>query len=244
VIDVLSGTAMLRTARFRRLVVLVALVAATSTSPVGVTAATGQGLVDLRSAPSPAEEPAAALDAVSCELADAERCALLLEQLLELPFAWHRTGYQLRIRDERDAPSGRRPGTTISGRTLARRRQMQLFVNGGDRVADPVAAFRGVERSLAHELGHVMHQTCGDEVLEVWRQVRGHPDATPDRGHGHLGIGFDSVGEDFAEAAMEWLTDGAFRSRSALVVSSPVPAYARRPMSVSDAEQELFRVCT
>jgi hypothetical protein len=115
-------------------------------------------------------------------------------------------------------------------------------------VIDPVGAFRGVERSLAHELGHAMHQTCGDHVLTRWREHRSIDAEVPSHGHGHEGHAFNSVAEDFAESAMAWLTRGEFRVRSPIArsTSSGVPPHGTSfapPPEVDRDAASLFVVC-
>jgi hypothetical protein len=175
----------------------------------------GAGLVtvDLLDGPLPADEPEAARQVLTCALSDAGLCDELAERLLELPFAWHRTGYTVELADGADA---RGCGSyRVTGLTRAASREIVVYVHWADTVRDLDGAFRGVRRTLAHEIGHVMHQTCGEEtVLEAWRTARGIPADAPLRGHGEGH--FSSVAEDFADMAMAWLTDAEFTVRSAI----------------------------
>jgi hypothetical protein len=181
--------------------------------PIDPAAATDVEMVqvDLLDAPLPADEPEAARRVLACTLPDAELCEQLTLPLLELPFAWHRTGYTVELADGADA---RASGSyRVTGLTRAHRREVVVYIHWADTVQDLDGAFRGVRRTLAHELGHVMHQTCGDEaVLEAWRIARDIPADAPLRGHGE-GL-FFSVSEDFADMAMAWLTDAEFTVRS------------------------------
>jgi hypothetical protein len=200
--------------------------------------------IDLRSQPLPAEEPGLARSVLTCELEEAELCRSVVSQLIELPFAWHRAGYTVRIRDGDHAP---RNGTDrrTTGLADAAAREISLFIHWTDTVVDVEGAFLGVKRTLAHELGHVMHQTCGEEVLTGWRQARSLPAAVPTRGHGPAGQ-FDSVAEDFAEAAMATLTDGEFRVRSPLGVTGSEPAHPgqwRATLPPSELAAAFFVVC-
>lgn len=169
--------------------------------------------VDLLDGPLPADESEAARQVVNCGLSDAELCDELTTRLLALPFAWHRTGYTVELVDGAEARV--RGDYQITGLARARHREIVVYVHWADTVRDLDLAFRGIYRTLAHELGHVMHQTCGDEtVLDAWRTARGISANVPLRGHGEEL--FSSVSEDFADSAMAWLTNGEFVVRSSV----------------------------
>jgi hypothetical protein len=244
-----------RAVRGRTLVVLLAtlgLVAVTGgpaphpTAAADVVASEGASArepVDLRTSPLPQDEPELAAAVFSCELPAEDLCPLFVDLALQLEFAWQRAGYQIRLLDGAQAPSSN--GThRVTGRARADRREIELYVHWTDTVIDPVGAFAGVHRTLAHELGHVMHQSCGNETLTRWREVRSIPSDVPDRGHGHDGIAFNSVAEDFAEVAMAWLTNGEFRARSPFEGAPQQRPYPGADPTVSAAlAAEFFVVC-
>lgn len=244
-----------RTVRGRTLVVLLAtlgLVAVTggpaphSTAAADVVVLEGASayeLVDLRTSPLPQDEPELAAAVLSCELTAEDLCPLFVDLALELEFAWHRAGYVIRLLDGTRAPSSN--GThRVTGRARADRREIELYVHWTDTVIDPVGAFAGVHRTLAHELGHVMHQSCGDDTLTRWREARSIPSDVPDRGHGHDGLAFNSAAEDFAEVAMAWLTNGEFRARSPFESAQQQRPYPGADPKVStELAAEFFVVC-
>lgn len=167
--------------------------------------------IDLREATLPADELQVACDVLTCSLPDPHLCDELTTRLLALPFAWHRTGYSVELADGAEAPM--RSDHRITGLVRAEQRHIIVFVHWADTVRDLDGAFRGIHRTLAHEIGHAMHQSCGDvTTLAAWRTARHLPPDVPLRGHA-TGL-FRSVAEDFADAAMVWLTDGEFTARS------------------------------
>jgi hypothetical protein len=239
------------------LVVLVALLvgpgpATTAAAHVATTAsvlettAVEPARIDLLEAPPPAEEPQAALDVLSCDLEAAGLCGELTELMLALPFAWHRAGYTVELLDGTQAPE--RDGHRVTGVARRSTREIVLYIHWGQTVRSVPGAFRAVERTIAHELGHAMHQTCDEEaVLAAWREARDIPAIVPARGHGHEGSSFSSVAEDLAEHAMAWLTRGRFAVRSPIERARFRPAYPGHQMPPTDVDPALaarfFQVC-
>jgi hypothetical protein len=204
--------------------------------------------VDLLAGSMPAEEPELARAVLTCVLADDDLCAQLVDLALDLDFAWHRAGYAIRIVDGSRAPALADGGTRVTGRARAADRTIDLFIHWGDTVRDVPAAFRGVKRTLAHELGHAMHQTCeASDPLQHWREARSAASVVPTHGHGFEGRSFNSIAEDFADSAMAWLTRGEFRVRSPIEEEAFEPAYpgqTRPPTQVPpELAAEFFFIC-
>jgi hypothetical protein len=176
---------------------------------------------DLRTLPAPAEDVEAARAAVRCELTNEAVCTTVVDHLLSLPFAWHRTGYELVLLEAPPDRVPRRPdGDPPAAAAIRQLREIQLYLPWAVNVSgDDVGAYRYVlpqlDRVVAHEVGHVFHQSCGDEAaLLAWAAARGFAPDVRLRGHGP--DGYDSVAEDLAEAAAMWLLDDGYRSRSNL----------------------------
>lgn len=204
--------------------------------------------IDLLAGSMPADEPELARARLSCLLPDEDLCTQLVELALDLDFAWHRAGYAIRMMDGSRAPAPRDGGTRITGRTRTPDRTIDLFIPWADTVRDVPAAFRSVKRTLAHELGHAMHQTCeASDPLDRWREARKIPPEVPTHGHGFEGHSFNSVAEDFADSAMAWLTRGEFRVRSPIEEKAFEPAYpghTRPPTQVPpELAAEFFSIC-
>ncbi len=204
--------------------------------------------IDLLAGSMPADEPELARARLSCLLPDEDLCTQLVELALDLDFAWHRAGYAIRMMDGSGAPAPRDGGTRITGRTRTPDRTIDLFIPWADTVRDVPAAFRSVKRTLAHELGHAMHQTCeASDPLDRWREARKIPPEVPTHGHGFEGHSFNSVAEDFADSAMAWLTRGEFRVRSPIEEKAFEPAYpghTRPPTQVPpELAAEFFSIC-
>lgn len=112
-----------RTSRLGPMAALLLAVLAPATEPAPVTTdpAIASNVervqLDLREAPLPADEPEAARRVVTCALPDPELCDGLTERLLELPFAWHRTGYTVELADGADARASAR--RQVTGLALA-----------------------------------------------------------------------------------------------------------------------------
>jgi hypothetical protein len=203
-------------------------------------------LVDLRAGPLPADEPERARGVLRCELERPGLCDSLTTLMLELPFAWHRAGYTVTLADAPPAPA--RGGPQVRGAARETTREIVVYVSWADTVKEVEGAFRAVARTVAHELGHAMHQSCYEPaVLAAWREVRGTPDDVPAFGHGHDGSLFNSVAEDFAELAMAWLTDGEFVARSPGEGDRFVPAFPGQAMVTTVVDPTLarafFRTC-
>lgn len=218
--------------------------ATTETVPA---AAQEETRIDLLEVPLPAVERDAALEVLTCDIDTEGLCDELTELMLELPFAWHRAGYTIDLLDGAYAPE--RDGYRVNGVARRSAKEIVLYIHWGDTVKSVPGAFRAVKRTLAHELGHAMHQSCDERaVLAAWREVRDIPADVPDHGHGHEGSMFYSVAEDFADTAMAWLTDGEFKVRSPIEEARFVPAYPGQTMSATDVDPalaaEFFHVCS
>jgi hypothetical protein len=209
----------------------------------------GSGVtIDLLAGSMPADEHELGHAHLTCVLPDEDLCTQLIDLTLDLDFAWHRAGYAIRIVDGSRAPAPPDGDTRITGRARAADRTIDLFVHWADTVVDVPAAFRSLKRTLAHELGHAMHQTCeASAPLERWRAARSAPTRVPTHGHGFEGHSFNSIAEDFADTAMAWLTRGDFRVRSPLEDEAFEPAYpghTRPPTQVPPAlAAEFFFIC-
>jgi hypothetical protein len=204
--------------------------------------------IDLLAGSMPADEPELARARLSCLLPDEDLCTQLVELALDLDFVWHRAGYAIRMVDGSQAPAPRDGGTRITGRARTPDRTIDLFIPWADTVMDVPAAFRSVKRTLAHELGHAMHQTCeASDPLDRWREARKIPPEVPTHGHGFEGHSFNSVAEDFADSAMAWLTRGEFRDRSPIEEEAFEPAYpghTRPPTQVPpELAAKFFFIC-
>jgi hypothetical protein len=169
-----------------------------ATEPAAETADTwpaGSGVtIDLLAGPMPADEPELASALLTCLLPDEDLCTQLIDFTLDLDFAWHRAGYAIRMVDGSRAPMPPEGGTRITGRARAADRTIELFIHWVDTVVDVPAAFRGLKRTLAHELGHAMHHTCeASAPLDRWRAARSAPTEVPTHGHGFEGHSFNSI---------------------------------------------------
>ena len=227
-----------------------AILAATATPTLAATRPQAQPRLDLTATALPAEQPAQAASRITCLMESYHGCLYVTQVLLSLPFAWHHAGYQVVIAGDGSSPCGRASSVlTASGCALARERQVWLKTPWADRLTEeeleggfPDQAARSValSRTMAHEMGHVMHQSCPGErrTLERYRQARAIPSSAARRGHGPIGTpAFSSVAEDFAEAAAMHLLPGGMPSRSRLV---PVPTAAELQVLAA----EFFHVCT
>jgi hypothetical protein len=205
--------------------------------------------IDLLAGSMPADDPEVARAILTCLLPDEDLCTQLVDLAVDLDFAWHRAGYAIRIVDGSRAPIPPDGDTRITGLARKADRSIELFVHWADTVVDVPAAFRGLKRTLAHELGHAMHQTCeASAPLDRWREARSAPTKVPPHGHGFEGHSFNSIAEDFADSAMAWLTQGEFRVRSPLEQRAFEPAYpghTRPPTQVPPAlAAEFFFICS
>jgi hypothetical protein len=204
--------------------------------------------IDLLAGSMPADEPELARALLTCRLPESDLCTQLVDLALDLDFAWHRAGYAIRIVDGSRAPLPPDGGTRITGRARKADRTIDLFIHWADTVRDVPAAFRGLKRTLAHELGHAMHQTCeASDPLGRWREARSAPSEVPAHGHGFEGHSFNSIAEDFADSAMAWLTRGEFRVRSPIEKEAfrPVyPGHTRPPTQVPpELAAAFFFIC-
>jgi hypothetical protein len=204
--------------------------------------------IDLLAGSMPGDEPELARALLTCLLPDEDLCTQLVDLVLDLDFAWHRAGYAIRIVDGSEAPVPPNGGARITGRARAVDRTIDLFIHWADTAVDVPAAFRGLKRTLAHELGHAMHQTCAaSDPLDRWREARSAPPEVPTHGHGFEGHSFNSIAEDFADSAMAWLTRGEFRVRSPIeeaAFESAYPGHMRPPTQVPpDLAAEFFFIC-
>jgi hypothetical protein len=204
--------------------------------------------VDLLELPAPALQPELARSRIVCHLDTEVGCAFIESVLLSMPFAWQHSGYTIHVAYEtsRRDPCGR-SGVATSGCASRWRREVWVFpawvrhIEADRRLglASPVAA---LTRTVAHEMGHVMHQSCPGErvTLDRYRYERGISPNVPLRGHVSAeGARFASVAEDFAEAASLYLRgagDDLRRSRSPL---APSPDGAE----LDRLAPEFFRVC-
>jgi hypothetical protein len=204
--------------------------------------------IDLLAGSMPAEEPELARARLSCLLPEEDLCTQLVDLALDLDFAWHRAGYAIRIVDGSRAPLPTDDGSRVTGRARKADRTIDLYIHWADTVRDVPAAFRSLKRTLAHELGHAMHQTCEtSDPLDRWREARSAPSEVPTHGHGFEGHSFNSIAEDFADSAMAWLTRGEFRVRSPIEKEAfrPVyPGHTRPPTQVPpELAAEFFFIC-
>jgi hypothetical protein len=204
--------------------------------------------IDLLAGSMPAEEPELARARLSCLLPDEDLCTQLVDLALDLDFAWHRAGYAIRIVDGSRAPLPTDDGSRVTGRARKADRTIDLYIHWADTVRDVPAAFRSLKRTLAHELGHAMHQTCEtSDPLDRWREARSAPSEVPTHGHGFEGHSFNSIAEDFADSARAWLTRGEFRVRSPIEKEAfrPVyPGHTRPPTQVPpELAAEFFSIC-
>jgi hypothetical protein len=204
--------------------------------------------VDLLDGSMPTDEPELARALLTCLMPDEDLCAQLVDLALDLDFAWHRAGYAIRIVDGSRAPA-LDGGTRVTGRARTSDRTIELFIHWADTVRDVPAAFRGLKRTLAHELGHAMHQTCeASDPLERWREARSAGSEVPTHGHGFEGHRFNSIAEDFADSAMAWLTRGEFRVRSPIEEEAFEPAYPGQTRPPTQVPPELaagfFFICS
>jgi hypothetical protein len=204
--------------------------------------------IDLLAGSMPAEEPELARALLTCLLPEEDLCTQLVDLALDLDFAWHRAGYAIRIVDGSRAPLPTDDGSRVTGRARKADRTIDLYIHWADTVRDVPAAFRSLKRTLAHELGHAMHQTCEtSDPLDRWREARSAPSEVPTHGHGFEGHSFNSIAEDFADSAMAWLTRGEFRVRSPIEKEAfrPVyPGHTRPPTQVPpELAAEFFSIC-
>jgi hypothetical protein len=204
--------------------------------------------IDLLAGSMPAEEPELARALLTCLLPEEDLCTQLVDLALDLDFAWHRAGYAIRIVDGSRAPLPTDDGSRVTGRARKADRTIDLYIHWADTVRDVPAAFRSLKRTLAHELGHAMHQTCEtSDPLDRWREARSAPSEVPTHGHGFEGHSFNSIAEDFADSAMAWLTRGEFRVRSPIEKEAfrPVyPGHTRPPAQVPpELAAEFFFIC-
>jgi hypothetical protein len=204
--------------------------------------------IDLLDGSMPADEPELARAVLTCVLPDDDLCAQLVELALDVDFAWHRAGYTIRMVDGSLAPILEDGSARVTGRARSADRTIDLFIHWADTVRDVPAAFSGVKRTLAHELGHAMHQTCeASDPLGRWREARSARPEIPTHGHGFEGHSYNSIAEDFADSAMAWLTRGEFRVRSPIEEEAfgPVyPGHMRPPTRVPpELAAEFFFVC-
>jgi hypothetical protein len=204
--------------------------------------------IDLLAGAMPADEPELARALLTCLLPDKGLCTQLVDLALDLDFAWHRAGYAIRIVDASRAPLPTDGGTRVTGRARAADRTIDLFIHWAGTASDVPAAFRGLKRTLAHELGHAMHQTCeASDPLDRWREARSAPPEVPTHGHGFEGHSFNSIAEDFADSAMAWLTRGEFRVRSPIEEAAFEPVYPGQTRPPTQVPPELaaafFFIC-
>lgn len=176
---------------------------------------------DLRTLPAPSQDESAARATVRCELTNEAVCSAVVDHLLTLPFAWHRSGYELVLLETVPERVPRRPDDDPPAAAANRKlREIQLYLPWAANVSgDDIGAYAyflpQLDRVVAHEVGHVFHQSCGDEVvLHTWIEERGADPNVRLRGHGP--DGYDSAAEDLAETAAVWLLDDGYRSRSSL----------------------------
>jgi hypothetical protein len=99
----------------------------------------------------------------------------------------------------------------LRGLALGDERTIRLFVHPQTTAAELGATF-------AHEIGHALHQICGEAALDEWRERRALPDSVPD--YVEPPHDYDSVSEDFAEAFRQFVGYG----QSLSPVGEPVTA--------------------
>lgn len=132
---------------------------------------------------------------ITCQAA-AGACETVTGVLDGFPYPWATLGYHVEIHP--------RNGRWVGGRTDDGG-VIQLYV-------EPDVTPGDVRSTFAHEIGHALHQACGERLLESWRDRRGLSPDVPlyvDPPHE-----YGSVAEDFAEAFRRYL--GMGRSRSSL----------------------------
>jgi hypothetical protein len=235
----------------RRTALLAAVTAAALTGGAVTLPEHAEGAVrhDPMLLPLPAHQPDQAAERIVCHLDTDASCQLVRDILLDAPFPWHHSGYTVQVayQADRSHPCGDRSSTgrSLSGCASRPNRQIWLYVSWvrhleqGRRLGIDAPA-RSLVRTLAHEVGHTMHQACPRErsTLDRYRQVRGISPDAPRSGHHQVGgTWYASVTEDFAEAAALYLLPSeGYRSRSPL---APSP-------TADDLERlagEFFRLC-
>jgi hypothetical protein len=119
-------------------------------------------------------------------------CALARTMLETFPYPWAVLDYEVVIRsfDEDE---------WVRGLAIPDERRIELFVDE-DTTLEALAA------TFAHEVGHALHQICGDDILDVWRERRGIDGDVPN--YVPPPHDYDSVAEDFAEAMRQFLGFG------------------------------------
>lgn len=217
---------------------------------LGLTAAPSSVQVDLRQMPLPAEQPELSRNLIECHLDSAEMCELMTEVLLSMPVAWQHAGYRVHVDEEADPDRNcgrwsRRSGREPDGCALKQEREIWLFPSWTGMVERRMrlgldGPVRALTRTMAHELGHVMHQSCPYEALTLarYRHARSIGVLVPVRGHGTQGAPrFSSVAEDFAEmATVHLLPERQISSRSPL--SDDVT-----PSQMDALAEEFFHIC-
>lgn len=169
---------------------------------------------------------------VDCRHPRAGVCRIVAEKVLpRLGYPWQTLGRPVTVRD-------RQPEQWVAGAARdGDDPRIELYVGAVD--PDPPTPSADVEVDLpvevlvqvvAHEIGHVLHQRCGDRLLEQWRQARGLPAdaALHEDGSPHE---YSAVAEDFADAVAQWLTGIPSRT-----TAGPVPD----PAWLDQAAQHLF----
>jgi len=187
---------MMRTQTMRHLLTS-AVVALLATGTAGLTAATedsdasGWERLELNLENSEATDDPLP---VVCETGP-EACDLGQRAAASLPYPWDELGYVVVIAEPIDS--------WHAGRTLSSEQRIELFVDEDSQV-------RSLTSTLAHEIGHAIHQRCNDPLLTIWSERRELPPGTPD--HVEAPHDYDSAGEDFAEAFAQYLGYGPSRS--------------------------------
>lgn len=130
-----------------------------------------------------------------CE-AEERACQLAHHMLETFPFPWTVLDYEVVIRDFDD-------GEWIRGLAIPDERRIELYVSEDTTITDLAATF-------AHEVGHALHQICGQAALDEWRERRDLDETVPD--YVDPPHDYDSVAEDFAEAFRQFLGYGPSQS--------------------------------
>lgn len=140
----------------------------------------------------------------ACRHRDVSLCELVERQVLTgTGFPWRTLGVTVELVEGQGGwPTG------VEDRDAGR---IVLFASSGTSSLDPLIreADRQIDPSVGtlrrvflHEIGHRLLSRCGRSLSDLWRQVRGLPDAWPDTvAPPH---DYDSVHEDYAEAFVQY----------------------------------------